>query len=291
MAGHVLVGTDGSDSSLEAVAVAAHEARRRGLGVRIVNAFTWPMLKIRHGSTSGETAEPAMRRRAEETVAAAVDRVRIEEPDLAPVEGEVVTGEALTVLATRSRDAALVVVGSRGLGAFSGLLIGSVAVHLAAHAECPVLVVRGRERPEGPVAVAVDGSDAAKAAVEEAFDDAARRGSGLLAVHVWNTWSGTGPAGPGGPAPLWFDTDKLREDSEAALAGALAAGRGRHPDVEVEARSVHGRVRPSLIETSQEASLLVVGARGRGGFQGLLLGSVSQALLHHAECPVLVTRR
>ncbi|MEB8338354.1 universal stress protein [Streptomyces endophyticus] len=291
MAGHLLVGVDGSESSLEAVAVAAHEARRRGLGVRILNAFTWPMLKFPHGSSSETTAEPALRRRAEETVAAAVERARAEEPDLGSVQGEVVTGEALTVLAARSRDADLLVVGSRGLGAFSGLLVGSIAVHLAAHADCPVLVVRGRAHPEGPVAVAVDGSDAAKAAVEEGFDEAARRGTGLLAVHVWNTWSGTGPAGPGGPAPLWFDTDKLREDSEQALSGALAAGRARHPDVEVEARSVHGRVRPSLIETSQEASLLVVGARGRGGFQGLLLGSVSQALLQHAECPVLVMRR
>lgn len=291
MAGHVLVGADGSESSLEAVAVAAHEARRRGLGVRVVTTFNVPAHRVRHGTTSADSAEPELRARAEEIVAEAVERVRAAEPELAPVEGEAVRGEALTVLAGRSRDATLVVVGSRGLGAFSGLLIGSVAVHLAAHADCPVLVVRGRAHPEGPVAVAVDGSDAAKAAVETAFEAAEQRGAGLLAVHVWNTWSGTGPAGPGGPAPLWFDTDKLREDSEQTLTGALAAGRDRHPDVEVEARSVHGRVRQSLIETSQDASLLVVGARGRGGFQGLLLGSVSQALLHHAECPVLVTRR
>ncbi|WP_306320317.1 MULTISPECIES: universal stress protein [unclassified Streptomyces] len=285
MAGHVLVGADGSESSLDAVAVAAREARQRGLGLRIVHAFIWPLMKAPVGA-----AAEALRGQADTIVSGAVQHARATEPDLTDVEGEVVTGEPLSILAVRSERADLVVVGSRGLGAFTGLLIGSVAVHLAAHAHCPVLVVRGRAAPEGPVAVAVDGSGDAGAALDAAFSEAARLGSALLALHVWNTWTADGQERPHATAPLVSNLDDLRKDAELTLTDALAPGQAAHPDVSVEQRVLEGRVRPALIDASKESRLLVVGARGRGGFQGLLLGSVSQALLQHAHCPVLVVR-
>ncbi|MFZ3554719.1 universal stress protein [Streptomyces sp. BH055] len=286
MAGHVLVGADGSDSSLEAVAIAAREARERGLGLRIVHAFVWPMMR----AAGFAAAADALRGQADAVVASAVERARAAEPDLADIEGEVVTGEPLTILTVRSAQADLVVVGSRGLGAFTGLLIGSVAVYLAAHAECPVLVVRGRADAGGLVAVAVDSSGDAQAAVEAAFGEAERRGTGLLALHVWNTWSAEGPDGPGALTPLVSNISELRKAAGQTLTDALAPGLAAHPHISVERRLLEGRVRPTLIEVSKEARMIVVGARGRGGFKGLIMGSVSQALLIHADCPVLVVR-
>ncbi|MFF3493380.1 universal stress protein [Streptomyces sp. NPDC002795] len=287
MAGHVLVGADGSESSLEAVAVAAREARQRGLGLRIVHAFIWPKMRAAGLAAAAE----ALRGQADTLLAAAVEHARAAEPDLGDVEGEVATGEPLTVLAVRSADADLVVVGSRGLGAFTGLMIGSVAVYLAAHAECPVLVVRGRPDADGLVAVAVDSSGDARAAVDAAFGEAERRGTGLLALHVWNTWSAEGPDHrPGALAPLVSNISELRKQAGQTLTDALAPGLIAHPHISVERRLLEGRVRPTLIEASKEARMIVTGARGRGGFKGLIMGSVSQALLLHAHCPVLVVR-
>ncbi|OLZ66329.1 universal stress protein UspA, partial [Streptomyces sp. IMTB 2501] len=202
----------------------------------------------------------------------------------------VTVGEPLMVLEIESRTASLVVVGSRGLGAFSGLLLGSTAVHLAAHGRCPVLVVRGRPKPTGPVLLAVDGSPAGERAVEFAFAEATMRGADLLALHVWNTWSERAYEGPGDPLNMVVDIDRLREEEQRLLDDTLSPWQTRYPQVTVERRLVRSRIRPALIEASHDAQLVVAGARGRGGFTGLLLGSVSQALLHHAHCPVAVIR-
>ncbi|MGP3769932.1 universal stress protein [Streptomyces sp. SDT5-1] len=286
MAGHVLVGADGSESSLEAVAVAATEARQRGVGLRIVHAFIWPMMR---GGGFAAAAD-ALRGQADRLVEAAVEHARAAEPDLADIEGEVATGEPLTILAVRSKQADLVVVGSRGLGAFTGLLVGSVAVYLAAHAQCPVLVVRGRADAEGPVVVAVDGSGDSASAVDAAFAAADRLGTKVLALHVWNTWTAEGPERPGALTPLVSNISELRRAAEDTLADSVAVAQRAHPHVIVERELLEGRVRPALIEASKDARLVVVGARGRGGFKGLIMGSVSQALLHHADCQVLVVR-
>ncbi|MET9673159.1 universal stress protein [Streptomyces sp. NPDC006482] len=282
--GSVLVGVDGSESALRAVEAAAHEARVRGARLTVVHAFIWPLLKVSLDPSPYGPADGGLRRQAQEIVDTAVAHARASVPGV-EVTGEVVTGEPLTVLATRSRSAGLVVVGSRGLGAFTGLLLGSVAVHLAAHAACPVLVVRGREKPAGPVLLAVDGSRDADAAVSFAFAEAADRGAELRAVHTW-----TPSSGPADPTPLFHGTEEIRSEEERVLAQALAGARERWPEVPVEWRLVRGRPRAVLLEESADARLLVMGARGRGGFAGLLLGSVGQALLHHAECPVAVVR-
>ncbi|MFE9172484.1 universal stress protein [Streptomyces kebangsaanensis] len=289
MVNPVVVGVDGSPSSLEAVEAAAREAALRGTGLRLVHAFGWPSPHVPPGMHPWSPNTAGLRELVDGTLAEAEQRARDAAPGV-EITREVTVGEPLMVLEIESRTASLVVVGSRGLGGFGSLLLGSTAVHLAAHGHCPVLVVRGRPDPAGPVLLTVDGSPAGEAAVEFAFAEASRRGADLVALHVWNTWSEHAYEGPGDPLNVVADVERLQEEEQRLLDEAVAPWQARHPEVAVERRLVRSRIRPALIEASQEAQLLVTGARGRGGFTGLLLGSVSQALLHHAHCPVTVVR-
>ncbi|WP_028803732.1 universal stress protein [Streptomyces sp. 142MFCol3.1] len=289
MSGLVVVGVDGSASSLAAVETAAGEARLRGAGLRVVHAFLWPAMHVPLGPSPLGPPEGGIRNMVERLVAEAVARARETAPDV-DVGHAVVTGEPLTVLEAQSRAAELVVVGSRGMGGFVGLLVGSTAVHLAAHARCPVLVVREQTSADGPIVVGVDGSAAGERAVEFAFAEAALRRAPLVALHAWTTWNAPMPAPQEASEPYANPAGALSGEEERLLSEALAGHRERYPDVVVEHRVVHGRTRETLIEASRSAQLVVVGARGRGGFAGLLLGSVSQALLHHGRCPVAVVR-
>jgi nucleotide-binding universal stress UspA family protein len=285
----VVVGVDGSPSSLDAVDLAAREARLRGCGLKVVHAFIWPAMHVPLGPSPLGPAEGGLRNLVGRMVAEAVERARSVAPEV-EVTNAVVTGEPLTVLEAQSRTAALVVVGSRGLGGFVGLLLGSTAVHLAAHSHCPVLVVRDQSRPARQIVLGVDGSPAGDAAVEFAFAEAALRGTGIVALHAWTLWNAAAPP-PQDPAmPYSYEPGMLTDGEERLLAEALADRRERYPSIWVEHTVVRGGAREALIEASRNAGLLVVGARGRGGFAGLLLGSVSQALLHHAHCPVAVVR-
>ncbi|MFI1162025.1 universal stress protein [Streptomyces sp. NPDC020801] len=289
MAKPVVVGVDGSPSSLDAVEAGAREAALCGTGLRLVHAFGWPSIHLPPGGPPWNPAAAGLREVVDSTLGKAEQRAR----EVAPhteITREVTVGEPLMVLEIESRTASLVVVGSRGLSAFGSLLLGSTAVHLAAHGHCPVLVIRGRPDPAGPVLLAVDGSPAGAAAVEFAFAEALLRGADLLALHVWNTWSERDHQGPGDPLNVVVDVERLREEEQRLLDETLSEWQKRCPQVAVERRLVRSRVRPALVEASQDAQLVVAGARGRGGFTGLLLGSVSQALLHHAHCPVAVVR-
>ncbi|KOV71811.1 universal stress protein UspA [Streptomyces sp. AS58] len=285
----VVVGVDGSASSLAAVEAAAREAQSRGAGLRVVHAFLWPAMHVPLGSSPLGPPEGGIRNVAERLVAEAVERARETAPGV-DVSHAVVTGEPLTVLEAQSRAAELVVVGSRGMGGFVGLLVGSTAVHLAAHGRCPVLVVREEATVGGPVVLGVDGPAAGERAVEFAFAEAALRKAPLVALHAWTTWKAPLPAPQNASEPYANAPCALAGEEERLLSEALAGHRERYPDVVVEHQVVHGRTREALIEASRSAQLVVVGARGRGGFAGLLLGSVSQALLHHAQCPVAVVR-
>ncbi|WP_055586704.1 universal stress protein [Peterkaempfera griseoplana] len=289
MADPVVVGVDGSPASLEAVRTAAHEAVLRGTALRLVHAFGWPSLRPSPDVPPWNPAAAGVRELVDGTLAGAEQRARQVAPHL-DITREVTVGEPLTVLEIESRTASLVVVGSRGLSAFGSLLLGSTAVHLAAHGRCPVLVVRGGPNPTGPVLLAVDGSPAGAEAVAFAFAEAAVRGAGLLALHVWNTWGRRAYEGPGDPLTMLVDIERLRTEEQQLLDDALPPWQSRYPRVTVERRLVRSRVRVALIDASHDAQLVVVGARGRGGFTGLLLGSVSQALLHHAHCSVAVVR-
>ncbi|AZQ39492.1 universal stress protein [Streptomyces cyaneochromogenes] len=288
MNGPVVVGVDGSPSSMAAVEVAAREAGLRGVGLRLVHAFSWPAAHVPPGRP-WEPSGAGLRELIDGTLAKAQRRAHEAAPGI-DVMREVLVGEPVMVLEIESRSASLAVVGSRGLSRFGALLLGSTAGHLAAHAACPVLVVRGRPDPAGPVLLAVDGSPAARGAAEFAFAQASLHGTDLVALHAWNTQSERAYDGPSDPPFVTYDEDRLRDEAERVLAEALGGLGEKYPDVAVHRTLVRGRIRHSLIEASAEAGLVVVGARGRGGFAGLLLGSVSQAVLHHAHCPVAVVR-
>ncbi|MDW4910861.1 universal stress protein [Streptomyces sp. ADMS] len=289
MSGLVVVGVDGSASSLAAVETAAREAQWRGAGLRVVHAFLWPAMHAPLGPSPLGPPEGGLRNMVERVVAEAVARATSTAPGV-DVSHAVVTGEPLTVLEAQSRAADLVVVGSRGTGGFVGLLVGSTAVHLATHGQCPVLVVREGGDEEGPVVVGVDGSAAGEQAIEFAFAEAALRGARLRAIHAWTLWNAPLPEMPEATDAYTNPPGGVAEAEERLVSEALAGRREQYPGVSVEHRAMRSQTREALIEASRSAQLLVVGARGRGGFAGLMLGSVSQAVLHHAHCPVAVVR-
>lgn len=288
MRGPVVVGVDGSESSLAAVEAAAMEAHRRETELRLVHAFAWselypfgPLSLGLPGDASAEMTEPLLAEAEERAVAVA---------PAVNVARTVIMGSPMSVLEAQSHGAELVVVGSRGRGGFVRLLVGSTGVHLSAHAGCPVLVVRGRGEETGPVVLGADGSPAGVEAVDFAFTEAALRGVGIRAVHCWTGWDAPMPPPPDETMPYATEPGTRAEYEKRVLAEAIAGRQEKFPEVSVERDVVHGGARETLIEASRSAQLLVVGARGRGGFTGQLLGSVSQAVLHHAHCPVAVVR-
>ncbi|MFU8874201.1 universal stress protein [Micromonospora sp. SL4-19] len=282
----VVVGVDGSESALRAVHLAAAEAARRHRPLRVVHGFVWSLLRVSGEPPAGGPPGSGLRHQAEELVAAAVAAAEAAAPGLR-VSGEIIDGQASAVLLGESPTATMIVLGDRGLGGFASLVIGSVAVQVAAHADCPVLVARGAQRPAGPVVVGVDGSVISRAAVEFAAEEAALRGARLHAVHAYTHPVSTGPADM---QPLVYEESQLRGEEDRIMAESLTGLDDRYPDVPLTREVVHGRPVAVLTETTRTAQLMVVGGQGRGELTGLLLGSVSQGVLHHADCPVAVVR-
>jgi nucleotide-binding universal stress UspA family protein len=280
----ILVGVDDGAEGRPLIDVAVGEARRMGVGLSIVHVLDQPMILGMQPWVLGyDTAV------ADSTLvlSALTDSVRADYPGL-DIRGELLIGSPAYVLVEGSRQAKLIVLGCRGRGGFQELMLGSVSAQVAAHAHCPVLVVRpdARTVPSGPVLVGVDGSAAGGAAVEVGFAEAADRHVGLVVMHVFTPTALRSFAGeaPGRPDPE-------EAASRALVAEAVASWAGKYPDVAVEQRVVgNAFVEEVFVTASKEASLVVVGSRGRGGFAGLMLGSVSQALLHHGHCPVMVVR-
>lgn len=288
MSGLVVVGVDGSAAGFDAVAYAAGEAEARGADLRVVHALARPA-HLPMDPMLPKHVRDHFREMADSLVDDAVRRAHKAASGV-EVSAVVLAGEPLTVLQEQSRDADLAVVGHRGLGGIPGLLLGSTATGLAAHARCPVLVVREQPAPSGPILLGVDGSAAGAAAVRFALDEASLRGAHVVALHAWTTWNAPMPP-PQDPAePYAHPPGALAASAERVLAEALAGLGERYPDVEVEHRVVRRPAREALIEASRTARLTVLGSRGHGGFAGLLLGSVSQAVLHHAHSPVAVVR-
>jgi nucleotide-binding universal stress UspA family protein len=280
------VGVDGSACSQSAVRLAAFEAVERARPLRIVHAFIWPSLGVAVGPAVDGPSDTGMRAFAERILAEAI----VEAEKAAPgvhVTADLVAGAPAPVLLGESRNAVLLVIGDRGLGGFGSLLVGSIALHTTAHAACPVLVVRGQERVRGPVVVGVDGSAGSETAIGFAIEEAARRKTGLTAVHAWGAFASVGQDDM---LPLVHQPGTLEDEEYRVLSESLAGWTQRYPEVAIQQELFHGRPAVALIERSQHAQLLVTGARGRGGFTGLLLGSVSQTVLHHAGCPVVVAR-
>jgi nucleotide-binding universal stress UspA family protein len=193
----------------------------------------------------------------------------------------------IPTLLDMSKEAELVVVGCRGQGAFASLL-GSVSTGLVHHAHCPVAVIHDEDPlmphpAQAPVLVGIDGSAASELATAIAFDEASRRHVGLIALHAWSD------AGMFDFPGMDWSTMKASEDE--VLAERLAGWQEHYPDVAVDRRIVCDRPARQLVEHSEQAQLVVVGGHGRGGFAGMLLGSVSTAVVHTARMPVIVARR
>ncbi|MCW0214145.1 MAG: universal stress protein [Pseudonocardia sp.] len=281
--GRVVVGVDGSDCALGAVRWAAAEARRRGMALRLVAAVDWTsFMPIGVAPLGQEYRREILERGAEDHLDTAVAAARRIASDLR-IEREVRGGNPATVLTEESERAVLLAAGNRGRGGFAGLLLGSVGVSVAAHAVCPVVIVRGETGSTGPVVVGVD-AEHSDAALGFAFEEAARRGVPVVAVHAWSE-AALDPF----LVPL-LDWDAIREDEKAVLQKALAPWIDKYLDVEVRPIVARDGAAGALVHAAEGAALVVTGTRGRGGVRGLLLGSVSQALLRHAPCPVAVVR-
>jgi nucleotide-binding universal stress UspA family protein len=285
--GRVLVGVDSPYRSQPAIATAIAQARRLGTGVTIVHVFVEPIAYGLGPWVMGLADAVANSRTALKELAT---QTSTDNPGI-DVQPAVVVGSTAEVLINLSREAKMIVLGCRGLGGFAELMLGSVSSQVAAHAHCPVLVLRPADAAadeEGkPVIVGVDGSPASESAVGWAFAEADARKARLIALHCWS--------------PIWVyaedevisDPVRQRQEQEAALlvSQALAGWREKYPDVTVEERAAPViAIEAAMVNASTNAGLMVVGSRGRGGFTGLALGSVSQALLHHGHCPVLVAR-
>lgn len=285
----VVVGVDGSEPSLTAADLAGEQAALRNRPLELIHAFVLPVTTRPFSMAADlppvqpvdEVAESALRDHAEQVLHEAAARVRSHFPDLAMI-SRLRDGFPGEVLTEASRQAALVVVGHRGAGGFAELLTGSTSIQLANHSAAPVIITRGELNHTGPVVVGVDGSEGSRRAAEFAVETAALLRASLIALYAWPADAAWSPAlaQAGQPPPtVPEDVTRILDDISQA-----------HPKV-----PVHTEVRPGsrpahseLVAASRNARLVVVGARGRGGFRGLLLGSVSQALIHHAECPVAV---
>lgn len=220
---------------------------------------------------------------------AAVRAVLEAQPTLR-VTAETDTGGAAAALVAATRTAETVVVGAPAHGVVASVVFGSVALQVATHGACPVVVVH--DLPPSPVAhahgrvvVGLDASERSEQALGFAFEQASRRRIGLTAVACWS-WEDSGGYVPG---PLEVGLWENAEVQDRRLVSELLAGWGeKYPDVPLQRRLVSGRAVPVLLRESEGAALLVVGSRGRGGFRGLLMGSVSQRLVERATCPIAV---
>jgi len=233
----VIVGIDGSEQALAAVRAAATEAYHRHVPLHIVHAFIWPSLHVDVGPVAEDLPGTGLRHHAEDLLAEATAEAVRTAPQV-PVTTALIDGAATPVLLEESHRATLLVLGDRGLGGVSGLIVGSVAVHAAAHARCPVLVVRGTEPAGGPVVVGVDGSETSARAVGFAFEESAHRGAELVAVLARDD--------PAADSAGWR---AARRTLDASLAGWPE----RYPGVVVRPDLVRGHPRRVLIARSRTA--------------------------------------
>ncbi|WP_406835151.1 universal stress protein [Streptomyces sp. AHU1] len=286
MAFPLVVGVDGSDSSLLAVDWAVEEAARHGLPLRLVHASRWETYEgVQPSFRTDRSGEEVM---AQHIVASCLERARRRDPAV-KVSGSALAEDAVSALLHAGPEAFALVTGSRGRGEIAGMLLGSVSLAVAARAVCPVVVIRGAESNRhgtfGRVVVGVGAATGGPGAVRFAFREAQARGSELTAVRAWRNPSQE----PVDHMLLADDAARLREErASTGLDDALHEAAREHPQVEVRRRTVEGPAHRALLEASAQADLVVVGARRRHGHFGLQLGRVAHTLLHHAECPVAV---
>ncbi|MDH2430822.1 universal stress protein [Sphaerisporangium sp. TRM90804] len=283
MTNTIVVGVDGSPAASAAVEWAADDAARGNAALRIVH------VREQWGDGAPFHAMPGFEDSLSEycdgVVAAAAARARQRAPGI-EVETVLARGAVVETLTGEAERAEEVVLGSRGMGGFAGLVLGSVGMAMAGHAPGPVVIVRGRRQHVfGEIVVGFDGSPGSEAALEYAFDQARARHARLRVVHAWQT-----PVFS--PFALGYSDlmgDVFRSQAEL-FQQRLDPWKGKHPEVTVAGTAVCEHPTSALSDASRDADLVVVGSRGLGGVGSALLGSVSHGVLHRAHCPVAVVR-
>ncbi|GAB3595026.1 Universal stress protein [Corynebacterium faecale] len=288
----VVVAVDGSDASKQAVRWAANTANKRGIPLRLASSYTMPQFLYAEGMVPPQELFDDLQAEALEKI----DEARAIAHEVAPdikIGHTIAEGSPIDMLLEMSKSSTMIVMGSRGLGGLSGMVMGSVSGAVVSHASCPVVVVRedsavNEDTKYGPVVVGVDGSEVSQRATEFAFAEAEARGSELVAVHTWMDMQVQASlAGLAAAQQQWDDVE--REQTEMLLA-RIQPLMEQHPSVPVKKVITRDRPVRALSEASEGAQLLVVGSHGRGGFKGMLLGSTSRALLQSAPCPMMVVR-
>ena len=293
----ILVGIDGSASSLRALDWATAQAARSGQSLTVVCTYSLPSFAA--ASLDGGYAaldDSAIQDGARAVLEDAKTRVSRTGVD---VTTQIATGDAAGVLIEMSRNFAMAVVGTRGRGGFAERLLGTVSSALPAHAHCPTVVVpfRGDDddadaspavRPLRRIVVGVDGSPSAYGALHFAIRQAQLWDAELVAVAGVPVGSGAGLLAW---LPAAIDHEQVLSDVTDGLNAIVDKAEAAHPGVTIRRIVLDGTGAELLTEFSNASDLLVVGSRGRGGFAGLLLGSTSQAVLHHSKCPVLVVNK
>ncbi|MXP22685.1 universal stress protein [Gordonia sp. HNM0687] len=281
----IVVGVDGSPSAQHAVAWAAHEAELHGYRLQLMSSYASPV-----SDRVPQSYEDTLRATAERDVAEAgtIAQAAVDDPDTLDISTEVASGAAIPELLSRSETAKMLVVGSRGLGAISRALLGSVSAAMTAHCRCPLAVIRdSRSAPEtAPIVVGTDGSRANRPALEFAFEEAGVRKVGLTVLHAWADGDLALVHASQG-LPVW-DWPTQRKEEKARLDAEIADLCAKYPDVPIRSVVVRDRPVRALLDHAQAAQMVVVGSRGRGGFSGMLLGSTSRNVVYSAQCPVVI---
>ena len=285
----IVVGLDRSDPGRAAVEYAAELAVRKHLPLRLVHADEPAQYALRPMPGRTVDIHGVLHNAAQRLVDETFEVLSLVYPTL-PISVRLERGSPVEILLEESASAAVVVVGSRGSGGFTDLVIGSTPLHLASRSHCPVVAVPtppSNEQPLHGVVVGVDGSEVSREAVVSALQAASELDEPLTAVHAW-----TDPArtGAGVMLPLVYDPQLVNEEERRVLAEAMAGWAEKFPEVEVTQKVVRDHPVRALVAAASGARLLVVGSHGRGSVRSTLLGSVSHGVLHHATGPVEVVR-
>ncbi|WP_431930926.1 universal stress protein [Nonomuraea jabiensis] len=277
----IIVGVDGSRGALAAVLWAADDAARRGCDLRIIHVEE-PLV---YGGQAYERSPDDPVRKDGERLLAEATALAAESHEHLHVSTELLYGDTTDMLRAQAGEGAAIVVGSRGLGGFAGLLMGSVGLGLAGHAPGAVVVIRGTPSVvQGEIVAGLDPEDAVHPAIDYAFEEAQARGARLWVVHAWDLPSSRVVASF--PPDLEF----IAQARQKHVHDVLSPWAKRYPRVEVTESVFRGNPIAALCETSARADLVVVGSRGRGAIRSAMLGSVSHGVLHYASCPVAVVR-